>query len=122
MGMAIDSKAGLMILVHKTLSDEQLLTQLPVLGMFYGGETPVGSRNGHLNDAQAAVFIMVVIMLWGPIARVIAAITGAPPHTACTVLIGLGWERHNMGLSITRRFDTAVRAPLHGVIRLPCFP
>ena len=37
-GMAIDSKAGLVILVHKTLSDEQLLTQLPVLGLFYRGE------------------------------------------------------------------------------------
>jgi hypothetical protein len=111
MGMAIDSKAGVMILVHKkTLSDEQLLTQLPVLGMFYGGETPVGSRNGHLNDAQAAVFIMVVIMLWASMALVIAAITGAPPHTVCTVLMGLGLERHNMGLSITRPFGATGRA------------
>lgn len=76
------------------LSGEQLLTQLPVLGMFYGGETPVGSRNGHLNDAQAAVFIMVVIMLW--------AITHAPPHTVCTVLMDLDVEWNNMGWSITR--------------------
>ena len=38
MEMIADSKAGLTILVHKTLSDEQLLTQLPVLGMFYRGE------------------------------------------------------------------------------------
>ena len=85
------SKTGLMTWVHKnSLSDEQLLTQLPVLGMFYrGGETPVGSRNGHLNDAQAAVFIMVVIMLW--------AITGAPPQTVCTVRMGWSLEGHNMG-------------------------
>lgn len=80
-----------------------MLTQLPVLGLFYGGETPVGSRNGHLNDAQAAVFIMVVIMLWASMAVVM---TGTPPHAACTVWMGLGLERHNMGLSITRRFGT----------------
>lgn len=58
------------------------------------GETPVGSRKGHLNDAQAAVFIMVVIMLWASMAVVI---TGTPPHTTCGVLTGLGMERHNMG-------------------------
>ena len=99
-----------------------MLTQLPVLGLFYGGETPVGSRNGHLNDAQAAVFIMVVIMLWGPIASVIAAITGALPQTACTGWMGLGWEEHNMGLSITRGFATSALAPLRAVLRLPCLP
>ena len=42
-------------------------------------------------------------MLWASMALVIAAITGAPPHTVCTVLMGLGLERHNMGLSITQR-------------------
>ena len=66
------------------------------------GETPVGSRNGHLNDAQAAVFIMVVIMLCVPMA---AVITDTPAHTICRVLIGLGMEQHNMDLSITRRLD-----------------
>ena len=58
------------------------------------GETPVGSRNGHLNDAQAAVFIMVVIMLWASMAVVI---TGTPPHTNFMVLAELDRERHNIG-------------------------
>lgn len=38
MEVAGNRKAGLLILVHRTLSDEQLLTQLPLLGLIYRGE------------------------------------------------------------------------------------
>lgn len=60
-----------------------------MLGLFR--VTPVGSRNGHLHDAQAAVLVMVVML-----ASIAQIVSGAKVRARLWAHGRMNMERHSM--------------------------